>query len=278
MSCSQDTYYETAIVPSADPSKTCGAAYGIYKNYCGTYGQPSCCPAGYTFANKSTSFGSCTFGPLNTSGVNYLCTPNQPTMDQTAQINCCLNQNLPNNNPNGYCASGWCPNSQACQSLLTNYCQGNNLKSNECKQFCRSNSGKCDQALINYCGRSSNFKENICGCALPSSQYPLSNLKTPNGLQIPITCDRRCDVNVDAIRLQGQQDCKIGAICVINLNDVNVVANNAKTGIVIDQHCGNTGPVTNDNLWKKYKWIFVAIIVLVLIFLVAMIVLLVKDH
>lgn len=146
-------------------------------------------------------------------------------MDNNAKNNCCTGINLPNNTPNGYCATGWCPKSENCVSFMTSYCTGNNLQSNECIQFCRNNPGKCDQALISYCANPNNFSIPICGCALHKSQYAVLEALTPQGLAVPITCDQRCGTTDTALRLQGQQDCQIGSICVANLSDVKVIAN-----------------------------------------------------
>ena len=275
MTCSQDNYYTTAIVA---PGDTCGACGGIYK-FCqptgsSGSGQPSCCPTGYTFTGDRSNCGACQYGILNTIGTKYMCTPDQPQMNQTAQLNCCLNQNLPNNNPNGYCSSGWCSGSSKCDSFLTDYCKGDKLQTDECKQFCRNNLGKCDSALIKYCSDPTNFKLSICGCALPSDQYFLSNLKTPDGETIPIACDRRCGINVDAIKLLGQQDCNIDAICVVNLNDVNIIAKEVDPKINIVQNCGlkPPTPVPSDNTYtqiiKKYWYMFLIIFVVIIIIMV----------
>lgn len=273
MSCSQlDAYYTTGTVP---PGDSCGLCDGEY-SYCypSVSGQPSCCPKGTTYSGKRMECGSCSTRGVP-SGTKYLCLPDQPQMDQTARVNCCLDQNLPNNSPNGYCASGWCPNSTNCQSFMTSYCTGDNLKTNECLQFCRSNIGKCDPSLTSYCSNPDNFGLGICGCALPLDQYLFSKLRTPDGMTIPISCDRRCDVNNDAIRLQGQQDCKIGTICVVDIEDADKIANEVKGGIIIDQNCGNSPapppPIpAGDGFFKKYWYIFLIIgIIIVIIILFA---------
>ena len=284
MSCPQDSYYTTETPSTySDGRNTCGACgenYGSCSSSKHGY-QPNCCPSGWSnIDSHSTGCNSCYFAGV-TLGKKYLCAPNQPTMTQQSQINCCLGQNLPNNTPNGYCATGWCPNSDNCISFMTNYCQGNNLKTDECIQFCRSNLGKCDQALINYCADSSNFEVGACGCALPSDQYLLAGLKTPDGEAIPITCDRRCDVNKDAIRLQGQQDCDIKAICVVDLNDVKVVSNEIKgSGIKINQNCGNSpspspspSPSSNTGfvaIVKKYWYIILIFIIIIVILILVL--------
>ena len=271
MSCPQDSAYTIPFVP---PGNSCGAGGGLYTNcYGGPHSvnfEPTCCPA-----NSTTTGGQKSCGEAKYAWECLWNPPDPSQFDNTAKVNCCLNQNLPNSSPIGYCATGWCPNSSACQSFMTTHCQKANLNTDECKQFCRNNTGKCDVALTSYCADPNNFTLGVCGCALPTNQYPLSTLQTPDGLQIPITCDKRCDVNVDAIRLQGQQDCKIGAICVVDLTDVNIYNKYAKTGIVIDQNCGNTGPT--NNFWEQYKWLIFAIFIIILLILAIVIVLVMEK-
>lgn len=277
MSCPQDSYYTTKIPAPDYPNENgkmvsaCGACGGLYK-YCqpagkSGSGQPNCCPPGYVWSGQ---YEKCGYG-CNSLDTRYSCLPIQPSMDQTAKLNCCLAKNLPNNSPNGYCATNWCPNSENCQSFMKGYCQGDNLQSNECIGFCQRNLGACDPALKKYCSNSDNFKKNVCGCALPSDQYPLTKFKTPQGISIPVTCDERCDVNNDAIRLAGQQDCKIGAICVVDLKDISIVQKDAKSGIKIDQNCGNSpqppAPPNPSSKNKKDIYIIIGIVIIIIIIL-----------
>lgn len=235
MTCPQDSYYEKNIQGSCG---LCGGSYtgsaGLHWGRCGdsTWGQPGCCPEGTYFTGHQSGCGG--------AKCAWNCLPNVPIMTQKSMINCCSSQNLPNNSPKGYCAQGWCPKSANCKSFMTNYCRGENLKTDECKQFCRSNTGKCDSALVSFCSNPSNYELGICGCALPSDQYVMSKFKTPSGVSIPITCDRRCDINKDSIRLQSQQNCEIKSICAIDLKDVQVISKEVSgTGIKITQNCGN---------------------------------------
>ncbi|XWV25550.1 putative ORFan [Tupanvirus deep ocean] len=234
MSCPQDSYYTT------NQQGSCGACGGLYDGAAGTHwcacghcGQPGCCPAGTYHTGHQSSCGRALCA--------WDCLPPEPSMNQSSQINCCTGTNLPNNTPNGYCATGWCPNSANCISFMTSYCTGSNLQSNACTQFCRNNPGKCDQALTSYCSDPNNYTKPVCGCALPNSQYAILQALTPEGLAVPITCDQRCGTNNAAIRLQGQQDCNINAICVVNLSDVNVISQQVQSGITINQDCGQ-GP------------------------------------
>ncbi|MEM0354040.1 MAG: hypothetical protein QXW79_00525 [Thermoplasmata archaeon] len=237
MSCPVDKYYQTEVTPGR-----CGSC-ATYYEICGQTilgaDQPGCCPNGYYYSGNTTDCNSCTFGLFNmVMGKKFKCLPYQPSMDDTRRLNCCLDQNLPNNNPEGYCASGWCPGSDRCISFLTNYCRGDNLQKRECIFFCKNNPGRCDYALKEYCKNPNNFTKEICGCALPLDQYPLSKFKTPEGESIPIACDQRCGVKTDAIRLQGQQDCKINAICVVDINDFKIYDSYVQKGIEIRQDCG----------------------------------------
>lgn len=240
MTCSVDNYYKTEIASTA--GNACGSCYCDDEKSCAIQG-PADCPDGQYWSGNYTQCGSCKFSLLRVDGYKKKCLRHQPGMNTRSKLNCCLDQNLPNNSPNGYCASGWCPGSDNCISFLTSYCQGDNLKKDECKQFCRTNPGKCDHALLSYCSNPNNFTAGICGCALPPDQYLLSQLKTPEGLSVPISCDQRCGVNTDAIRLQGQQDCEIGAICVTEISDVNIIENEIgnNPNIVVTQDCG-AGP------------------------------------
>ena len=245
MSCSQDSYYTSEKTMGSGTCGACGGSYG----YCQTYGhsgsgQANCCPDGWHYSGNKTSCGDCEYGVFDTAGMMYKCLPDEPSMSNQSKLNCCMSQGLPNNDPRGYCATGWCPGTSSCTSFMSSYCQNNNLQTDACKQFCRSNPGKCDSALTSYCSNPNNYTVGVCGCALPTSQYILSTLKTPDGLEIPISCDQRCGVNQDAIRLQGQQDCKINAICVAELNDIQINQVKQDIGndpaINVTQNCGGT--------------------------------------
>ena len=248
MSCSQDSYYTTDSTMGKGNS-TCGACKGFY-SYCQTYGksgsgQTNCCPSGYHYSGNRTNCGDCEYGLLKTAGTQYKCLPDEPSMNQTSKINCCSDQNIPNNNRNGYCGTGWCKNSQNCSTFMTNYCQGDNLATSQCQQFCRNNLGACDSALKTYCAIPKNFTQvgqnTVCGCAMPPDQYLLSKVKTSSGLGIPIACDARCGANANAVKLQGQQDCEIGSICISEVSDVtiNEVQAQLQSGVTINQNCGN---------------------------------------
>lgn len=286
MTCQQDNYYKTDIINNVNGACGSCACSDNHSDSCAcsicAHG-PEYCPSGQLDTGRFTGCSECVYGGA-IIGHRKICRNSEPSMDQPTQINCCLNQNLPGNNPKGYCASGWCPDSQNCISFMTNYCKENKLETAECKQFCRSNKGKCDVSLINYCADSKNFNKPICGCALPTNQYILSNLKTPNGEAIPISCDQRCGVNQDAIRLQGQQDCNIGTICVISVKDIDIVKSQVKTGINIVQNCGNSPapPIPSSpssGFFNKIKnfivtnWIiFVIFIVLIIIMIIIIVV------
>ena len=232
MSCQVDSYYTTDNILGS--CGYCGTSY----DDCGTELYPGCCPDGTHSLQNDTGCGSCTYRRADSK--QFKCAPDEPAMNQTSQLNCCSNQNLPSNSPNGYCATGWCPGSASCTSFMTTYCAGNNLQTDQCQQFCKANPGKCDQALQSYCLIPANFTQGVCGCALPANQYLLSSLKTPDGEAIPISCDQRCGVNDQAIRLQGQPDCEIGSICVADLTDVtiNLLQSQIQSGITINQNCG----------------------------------------
>lgn len=285
MSCPVDSYYTTDQVNNS--SDACGDCACADNESCTGHG-PGDCPNGqYATGRRTTPCGECTYAGV-VIGHRKICRWSQPNMDVQSQINCCLDQNLPGNSPNGYCASGWCPGSDNCVSFLTQYCQKNNLQTNTCKQFCRNNIGKCDPALISYCSDQNNYTTGVCGCALPPSQYLLSSLKTPNGEAVPISCDQRCGVAPDAIRLQGQQDCKIGAICVAEFNDVAIVEQETgyNPAIQVIQNCGvtpgpNGPPIPSSNTFIQRLENFASttsgkiIIFLIVLFIIILIVVLI---
>ena len=194
-------------------------------------------------------------------------------------VNCCIGQNLPGGGC-GYCAPHFCPGTTTCKSTMSDFCKGPNLKTNECQFFCKSNLGFCDSALRDYCGDPKNFNVAICGCALPKDQYISYQIQTADGQSIPIKCDKRCGASQSAIPLLEQGDCKIGAICIVNAQDVNVNAARAQLGVKIDQSCGNTknndnGKDNRDNkesFYSKNKyviWIIVGVLILVIIGVIA---------
>lgn len=235
MSCPVDSYYNEEILTS------CGACTVGYDK-CGDYFSllgikipyPGCCPWG-TYYVGETECNNCKFN-LATVGKQFKCKRMEPLMDEGRKIQCCLDKNLPSTGPQGYCASGWCPNSDNCISFFRSYCTGDNLQTDDCKYFCRSHPGMCDEALKKYCHDSKNFDKEVCGCALPLSEYPFTRINTPENISIPITCDKRCD-NSDAIRLQGQQDCNIGSVCILNAEDVKIIESHIDK-IKINQNCG----------------------------------------
>jgi hypothetical protein len=279
MSCPQDSYYTT------DQYGSCGLCGGIYSGAagtgwgsCGTTGQPGCCPGGTVFSGRQTKIGEYCGG----ASCAWICQPPHPSMDDTARIKCCTGINLPNNNPHGYCDSGWCPQSENCISYMTSHCTNDNLETDECAQFCRNNPGKCDKALLQYCANFtdpvSQSKHPVCGCSLPSDQYGILKALTPEGIAVPISCDARCANNA-SIRLQGQPNCDINSICVANFQNVDV-----KQGITVNQNCPGTitpvppGTVTYTGFFQKIlsttkgKIIFGVIIIIFFILLISLIV------
>jgi len=104
-----------------------------------------------------------------------------------------------------YCAPEWCPNSEA-----------------------------CDGVILDFCSDPANFDNPICGCALPASEYEKSKLFGP-----PECVDKRCATNPKAHRLSFQKNptCNI-TNCVIG--DIDVAAGNSNIDIsAIKQYCGN---------------------------------------
>jgi hypothetical protein len=309
MSCPVDRYYETGIVPQG---ATCGDCKADY-NKCGRTATltenstPSCCPPGYHYVD-TTPCGDCTFknnaglataanlltGNLLNSvvpmpGRYFRCAPDEPQMNTYSKVNCCINKNLKKDRAEGYCAKGWCPGSSSCISFMTSYCQEDRLDTMECVEFCKKNTGKCDAALLKYCKNPENFAKPVCGCALPSDQYTLNKLRTPTGEAVPISCDYRCGTIPEAIRLAGQQDCKIGAVCVQNFKDVeiHILQKQLPETIKIIQSCGNAAEkegqekipegikfsgtnigIEKKTFWEKYKFIILAAVIILIIMIV----------
>lgn len=125
---------------------------------------------------------------------------------------------------------------------LTNFCRGTNLTDPRCISFCKNHPGECDANLLAFCANSANFDNPVCGCALPSSQYPISALNIQTGLGIPIACDGRCQ-GTSSIPLVNTGTCNVGAICVQNDIDISAVSSTIGSGITLEQNCGGTGPI-----------------------------------
>lgn len=264
MLCPQDNWYTHASVV---PGNSC-TDNGDYSQCTSTGDNPTCCPSNM----NQVSTQKCTLRSGFT-GVKFTCIGKPIDMTETQQINCCLSQNLPNNTPNGYCKPQWCEGTDTCNSFLTGYCKGDNLNSAGCIQFCKKNPGKCDPALLKYCANPINFQMEICGCALPNDQYYFNQVKLENDVTIATACDKRCGNTPDAIRLEGQEDCKVDAICVIDIND-NDQANLQKelgNNIKINQNCGSNRP-NDTGFLKKYWYILVIIIILIIIMVIFIVV------
>lgn len=213
--------------------------------------QARCCPPGWSHVGETALGTSCQ------PGRYYTCKPIVPLMVTDRQkLNCCLSIGLPETgkNPttgaNGYCAPEWCPNSSQCVSYMGNYCTGANLLTQDCQNWCKNpnNIGKCDIALRNYCGQFTYANAPpVCGCALDNSQYPLKNsaVQTDTGATVPTKCDRKCDSD-DAVKLAGQQDCQIGAVCIISNVDISLVQSSVLGSIEVKTECGGGGGSSND--------------------------------
>jgi len=138
------------------------------------------------------------------------------------------------------CKPGFCKNSAQCATFFKNFCQEGNLQTEDCIEFCQTNKGQCDAALRSYCSRPENFSKTVCGCALPLDQYLIASLQTDTGIAVPLTCDVRCGPPTEAIKLAGQQDCQVGAICVIS--GVDIQALQSQVGAIeIKQNCTSNG-------------------------------------
>lgn len=243
MSCSQDSFYT-----KREFYGTCGECNAA--NTCGGSTKPGCCPTSHTQTGTS-GCGGCNWGyNKGKVGEMYHCTPRQPgsysgsVFNNEQKLNCCLNRNLPSNSPNGYCQTGFCQGSTNCQSFMTGYCTGANLSTAECRQYCQQNPSTCDTALRSYCGNQSYSSSlPVCGCALPKAQYPLAQMQTASGFDVPIRCDAKCN-STDAIKLGDQQEACQATICIIN--DVNIdVSGSVAGGVTIQQNCGETSAPAN---------------------------------
>lgn len=271
MSCDVDSYYSTPF-PASD---YCGYI-GQYCN-CRTgtggclavAGQPDCCPENTTWTGGYNTCGA------SNGGRKWLCTHNEPSMDDEARANCCTNMipsNINNGNPQGYCRSGWCPNNDKCKSWMTGYCVGSNLSDPRCIKFCKSNLGACDAALKSYCKDEANFGKSVCGCAMPFDQYPLSRFTTPNAPSIPVKCNKECALDPDAVPLLDQPDCNIGTICVINIKDFEVAKDASVGGINIEQNCGNSPNTNGSSIFKKYWYVFLIIFIVIIVLIILLVI------
>lgn len=261
--CSQDSYYNTRALYS-----NCGACNS--GNNCGGPTLPGCCPTGYRQTGTS-GCGGCRYGPNNgIVGEMYHCTPMEPgtfvgsTFGTIEKLNCCLNQNLPNNTPNGYCQTGWCDGTATCETYMKSYCSGSNLTTAVCLQWCQDpkNVGKCDVALRSYCmDKTYETTPAVCGCALPRNQYPLSTIRTKTGLDVATRCDAKCN-SPDAIKLADQQQACNSTICIMEDISINV-RGSIKGDVILSQECGSNainnpgsqGGTTDSNLTGLNKFL-----------------------
>lgn len=130
---------------------------------------------------------------------------------------------------------------------LTDFCVGDNLNKGECVSFCNSFPGHCDKELLKYCADPVNFTKPICGCALPSAQYPLLAIQNATGTTVPIACDVRCQAQ-DHINLASTGTCSVGTLCVQSNLDITAVQSTLGQGITVSQTCTtttNNGTTTN---------------------------------
>jgi hypothetical protein len=257
-------------------------------NCCGGLACPQCpgCPSGFGQDQSVCQSFGCDdgFGALRTCYKNASSYPS----DTTSLLACCLGTTQQTN-----CKPGFCLGSADCATFLTNYCQGANLETAQCVNFCQTNPGACDTALRTFCALPANFTETVCGCSLPSGQYLLTNLKTPQGLAVPITCDQRC-ANSGAVKLAGQQECAIGTICV--QSGINITTLQSQVGkITLEQNCSSGGSGGTSSISSFFSSLFsnknssggssggisiglIIVIVIVLIIIIVVIVLIVRAN
>lgn len=287
MSCSTDAYYNTPIpVPDLNGKSSCGEALAGYSSCVpyGTYGgsAPWCCPEGYEhsivrgFIPGDTGYNSCKWSGANI-GKRFKCIKKQPEMTDVSKANCCGNQEFPGNTAEGYCAIGWCPGSDKCISFMQSNCVGSKLGESNCQEFCKKNPGKCDRALLNFCSKSENFGQPVCGCTMPTSQYPLSKFIAPGVPTIPKACDIRCSTVPQALRTLDQPACSINTICVQNVTELNIAksATGNDPSINITQDCGNVkptpGPIPGQDPQQSSgfpRWLLIVIAVAALILVI----------
>ena len=198
------------------------------------------CPAGFGAEGHSCENAGCDSFLGENVGCLVTCFKNASSYpsDTKSLLACCLGTTQQTN-----CKPGFCLGSADCATFMTNYCQGANLETAQCVNFCQTNPGDCDTALRTFCSLPANFDATVCGCSLPSGQYLLTNLKTPQGLAVPITCDQRC-ANSGAVKLAGQQECQIGTICV--QSGINITTLQSQVGkITLEQNCSSGGGGTS---------------------------------
>jgi hypothetical protein len=162
-------------------------------------------------------------------------------------------------------------------SPLEVVCTGETLLTDPiCYDYCVSNVGACDAALQALCADSSNYDLAICGCALPSSQYPLLSLNTSNGVSIPVACDKRCQAT-GAIDLATTGTCNIGVVCVQSDINITAIQSTVGQGITLSQNCGSstannsTSSVTSF-ITSTAGIIIIAVVLLIIILVIVLLV------
>jgi hypothetical protein len=162
-------------------------------------------------------------------------------------------------------------------SPLEAVCSGETLLTDPyCYDYCSSNIGACDAQLQAICANSANYDLAICGCALPSSQYPLLNLNTSNGVSIPIACDKRCQAS-GSIPLAKTGTCNIGVVCVQSDINITAIQSTVGQGITLSQNCGSstannsTSSVTSF-ITSTAGIIIIAVVLLIIILVIVLLV------
>ena len=80
-----------------------------------------------------------------------------------------------------YCKNLCTPANSKCTNVIQTLCQGDNLNSDECTNFCGSDYD-CDVALTDYCKDPNNYKLDICQCFLPLEERDKRYAESIKGL------------------------------------------------------------------------------------------------
>jgi uncharacterized membrane protein len=162
---------------------------------------------------------------------------------------------------------------------LSDVCEGVELESGVCTAYCSANPGACDANLLAFCANPGNFQLSICGCSLPSSQYPILSLAA--AVVPPIACDKRCQ-DPAAIKLAGSGTCTVGVICVQSGINITAVQSTLGTGITLSQTCGqnagNTATSSPFAFLTSTAGIAIIAVVLIVIIVIIIIIVVVRNR
>lgn len=251
--------------------------------YCGTNGEfiyggnqgVTCNVAGYTLGQKKRCQRSAFRGDQT-----QCCTLGGPDYyyDTDGTLRTCAFDYRRNNFSKG-----------GCNIPFQTYCkQGTNLFGGLCRDWITSvtqgqtvGNGTVDDVVITVCNRPENAERPECGCVISANNLARD---FPTAQNIPVQCMyNACANNVLAYRTTNQMgDCNI-VYCEMNINDLEIIANNPETfDVDFTQDCSNNqtnppapGQPSNPNqpveqpiTSSVWFWVVIIIVILIIGFLI----------